>query len=143
MERLDSFEVDGDTMKALVLQGCSAHTRGPDKDLTTLAELRALQIHSDKTGHAERLGIARKQPMLASRVAELSTWPESKLFSAREGTALSWIEAGADVDMPDPVCEDAARHFRDDESTPLTVAIVSASAWTRTANAFRLDRQPI
>lgn len=143
MRRLDPFEVGGDAMKALVLPGCSARARDPDQDLMTLIKLRGLQIHTDNTGHAECLRVAREQPSLAPRLTELCAWQDSKLFSPRERAALAWIEAVADVDVPDAIYEDAAQYFCDDELMALTIAIVSASAWTRIANAFRLDRCPI
>lgn len=143
MRRLDPFEVGGDAMKALVLLGCSARARDPDRDLMTLVKLRGLQIHADNTGYAECLRVAKEQPLLAPRLAELSMWQDSKLFSARERAALAWIEAVTDVDVPDAVYEDAAEYFRDDELMALTVAIVSASAWTRIASAFRLDQCPV
>jgi alkylhydroperoxidase family enzyme len=143
MDRLDPFETGAEAMKALVMFGSSAHARGLEPELVTLAKTRALQLSGGKYGEAQCRRMALVQPELAPKIAVMADGYTSRLFSPRERAALLWTESVAFAtvdDITDAVYAEAARYFPADELWALTVAIVSMTIWARIARTFRMTQ---
>ena len=86
---------------------------------------------------------ARKLGETEDRMHLLAAWPESPLYSERERAALAWAEAVTLIQghVPDPVYEEARRHFSEPELLDLTCAVVAINGWNRVAIPFRIMPQ--
>jgi AhpD family alkylhydroperoxidase len=114
---------------------------GLERKLVWLIQLRASQIN----GCAYCIDMHWKDLRAAGegeqRLYSLDAWRESPYYSDRERAALAWTEAVtfvAEDHVPDPVYEDARRHFTDKELADLTLAIATINAWNRLSIAGRL-----
>ncbi len=75
------------------------------------------------------------------RLYGLDAWRESPYYTEQERAALAWAEAVTvitDGHVPDPVFEQARRHFGEPELANLTLAIVAINGWNRLSIAFRV-----
>ncbi len=75
------------------------------------------------------------------RLYALDAWRESPYYSHRERAALAWTEAVtliADDHAPDPIYDEARRHFSAKELSDLTLAVAAINAWNRLSIAARL-----
>jgi alkylhydroperoxidase family enzyme len=76
------------------------------------------------------------------RIACLSAWEETELFSPRERAALAWTEAVtlvSETHVPDETYQEVRGHFSEKELSDLTLAIAGINVWNRLAIAFRQD----
>jgi alkylhydroperoxidase family enzyme len=74
------------------------------------------------------------------RMYSLDAWRETPYYTEREQAALAWAEAVthvADTHVPDPVFEQARRHFDEQQLADLTLATVAINGWNRLKVAFR------
>src|SRR5919202_1441750 len=79
---------------------------------------------------------------LEPRLLAVPVWRETPFFTPRERAALAWTEAVTELGrsgVPDPVFEEARRHFTDAELVSLTMAIIAINGWNRLAVSFRSE----
>jgi len=132
--RLNPFTIVPDGVAALV--GVENYLRacGLDHKLMTLVKMRASQINGCAYClhmHSEE---ARKLGESEMRLHLLDAWHESNLYSAPERAALAWAESLTNIAAtraPDPVYDEARRHFSEKELADLSIAIAMINAWNR------------
>jgi AhpD family alkylhydroperoxidase len=132
----------GDAEKGLVMIGRAARAEGLDPALLELVDLRASQLNGCAYCVQTRTNKARKPGIEWARSAQLATWPESPLFSDREGTALALTEALTRIDpahgVPDALHDRAAQEFGPQALAALTGKILGIDAWNRLMIAYRI-----
>ena len=92
----------------------------------------ALLLEAQKRGH----GLSYYTP---DRLALLSGWRETDLFTPREQAALAWTEAVTNLDtghIGDDLYAATAAEFPGRELAELTLAIIAINAWNRIAVPF-------
>jgi AhpD family alkylhydroperoxidase len=78
----------------------------------------------------------RKKNETEDRIAGVTKWRSSDLYTQRERAALAWTEAVTNIQdghTPDEVYEEVRRHFSDVETVNLTLVITTINAWNRIA----------
>ena len=81
----------------------------------------------------------RKKNETEDRIAGVTRWRSSDLYTQRERAALAWTEAVTNIQdghAPDEVYEEVRRHFSDVETVNLTLVITTINAWNRIAIAL-------
>ena len=138
--RIDYSKVSFGAMNAMLgiekyLRGC-----GLDRKLLDLVYLRASQIN----GCAYCIDMHWKDLRAAGedeqRLYGLDAWRESPYYSDRERAALDWTESVTRLSedhVPNPVFEEARRHFDEKELADLTLGVVAINGWNRLNIAFR------
>ena len=84
---------------------------------------------------------ARAAGETEQRLYALSAWRETPFFTERERAALPWTEALTLVHQdhaPDEVYDLVRKHFTEEESANLALAIVAINGWNRLAIGFRM-----
>ncbi|HEY2530873.1 MAG TPA: carboxymuconolactone decarboxylase family protein [Xanthobacteraceae bacterium] len=138
--RVDPRKVCPEGMKAISSLHAYVHDCGLDHRLLELVKMRASQINGCAwcmDMHSKELRAAGEDEQ---RLYLLSAWRECPFYTDRERAALAWTEALTlltEGNVPDDVFERARAHFRDDELTKLTIAIVAINAANRINVAFR------
>ena len=72
----------------------------------------------------------------AERIAGLTEWRDSSLYTQRERAALAWAEAVTNIQeghAPDVVYDAMRAHFSEVEAVNLTLVITTINAWNRIA----------
>ena len=72
----------------------------------------------------------------AERIAGLTEWRDSSLYTQRERAALAWAEAVTNIQeghAPDVVYDAMREHFSEVEAVNLTLVITTINAWNRIA----------
>src|SRR5262245_7323409 len=73
----------------------------------------------------------------------LADWRATSLFSARERAALAYTDTMTrDIEVPDAVFAEVARHFEPRQIVELTVLIGTYNMNARVLQALRLDLEP-
>ncbi|MET0631684.1 MAG: carboxymuconolactone decarboxylase family protein [Xanthobacteraceae bacterium] len=73
----------------------------------------------------------------------LADWRATTMFSARERAALSYADTMTrDIEVPDAVFAEVARHFDPRQTVELTVLIGTYNMNARVLQALRLDLEP-
>jgi alkylhydroperoxidase family enzyme len=73
----------------------------------------------------------------------LADWRATTLFSARERAALAYTDTMTrDIEVPDAVFAEVARHFDPRQTVELTVLIGTYNMNARVLQALRLDLEP-
>jgi alkylhydroperoxidase family enzyme len=83
---------------------------------------------------------ARQAGESQQRLDCLPVWRETSLFDDRERAALDWAESVTLVSqtgVPNPVYEEARKHFSEKELVDLTLIVAVINAWNRIAISFR------
>lgn len=109
--------------------------------LRHLVDLRVSQINGCSfcinmhTGEALHGGDTRE------RLAALSGWSASPLFTPDEKAALAWAEGLTHIDAGrlDGLLEELRRHFSEQQISALTVAVATINAWNRIAISQHRD----
>jgi AhpD family alkylhydroperoxidase len=73
------------------------------------------------------------------RIAGLSVWRGSELYTQRERAALAWAEAVTNIQdghAPDAIYDAVRAHFNEVETVNLTLTIATINAWNRWAIAL-------
>jgi len=107
-----------------------------DPALRELVKIRASQINGCAYCIELHTRDARRAGESERRIYALSAWRESPLFSGRERAALALTDAItriAEAGLPEPVFEQAAEHFAEEELANLILAITAINAWNRIA----------
>lgn len=115
--------------------------RALEPALLELVRMRASQIN----GCAYCLDMHSKDARAAGeteqRLYGLSAWRETAYYTERERAALAWTEALTLVHQdhaPDDVYDRVRKHFTEEESVILTMAIVAINGWNRLSIGFRI-----
>ena len=140
MQRLKVEEAAPEVYKALMALEQAVQASGIDKKLIHLIKLRASQINGCAFCMAMHTREAIRDGDHPDRVALLSGWRETDLFTPKEQAALEWTEAVTALSnhhIGDDLYERTAAHFPGRELPDLTLAIVAINAWNRVAVPFR------
>src|SRR5215831_20202398 len=73
----------------------------------------------------------RKKNETEDRIAGVTRWRSSDLYTQRERAALAWTEAVTNIQeghAPDEVYEEVRKHFSDAETVNLTLVITTINA---------------
>ncbi|MBM3646152.1 MAG: carboxymuconolactone decarboxylase family protein [Alphaproteobacteria bacterium] len=125
---------------ALLAMGKSAEESGLDNAIVELVKLRVSQINNCAFCLQIHLTVARRLGVPPEKLDLVATWHEAGIFSAQECAALAWAESLtrlADRNVPDEAYDAVRRHFSEDETIALSVAIANINAWNRLGAAFR------
>jgi alkylhydroperoxidase family enzyme len=83
---------------------------------------------------------ARSEGETEQRLYALTSWRETRFFTARERAALAWTEALTLITeghVPDDIYELAKQSFSDEELVNLTLAVITINGWNRLAISLR------
>ncbi len=146
-ERLPYVKLSAEPARSLFSLGAYLARCGLEKGLQELVKIRASQINGCAYCIDMHTKDARAGGETEQRIYALNAWRETPFFTDRERAALAWAEAVTRVSegVPDPVFEEASRHFTEKELVDLTWAIAAINAWNRIAISFRAvpgDYQP-
>src|SRR4026209_2425229 len=140
--RVEYAQVAPDSTK--VLYGLENYVRqsGLEPGLLDLVKTRVSQINGCAYCLDMHSKDARARGETEQRLYLLNAWHEAPFYTDRERAALAWTEAltrVADDHVPDEVCEEARRHFKDQELVDLSLAVVAINGWNRLCVAFRTE----
>ena len=124
--RLDAARVAPELTKAAIALEGAIRNSGLELPLLHLVKMRASQINGCAFCLHMHSRDARAHGESEERLYLLNAWRESPLFTARERAALAWTEALtliAETHAPDEVYEEVRRHFSEEETAKLTLAI--------------------
>jgi AhpD family alkylhydroperoxidase len=138
--RIDYRRFSPEALQAMLalekhLAGC-----GLDHKFMHLLKLRASQMNGCAYCIDMHSIDARAAGETEQRLYALDAWRETPFFDDRERAALAWIEAVtlvAQSHVPDDVCDDARKHFSEQELIDLTYLAATINAWNRIAIATR------
>ena len=116
------------------------HESSLEPRLLELVKIRASQLN----GCAHCLDMhtkdARAMGESEQRIHLLVAWREAPFYSERERAALAWCESLTllpETGAPDDVYEELSKHFSEEESVALTLAVVAINGWNRLAVGMR------
>jgi AhpD family alkylhydroperoxidase len=110
-----------------------------ERTLLELVRLRASLLNGCEycvTLHTSEL---QKNNETAERIAQITDWRGSEIYTKRERAALAWTEAVTNIQdghAPDVVYDEVRAHFSDIETVNLTLAITTINAWNRISIAL-------
>lgn len=139
MERMKIEEAAPEVYKALLGLEQAVQNSGIDKMLLYLVKLRASQINSCAFCMAMHTRDAVRDGEHPDRLALLSGWRETDLFTPKEQAALAWTEAVTNLNtghIGDELYAATAAQFPGRELADLTLAIIAINAWNRVAVPF-------
>ncbi len=120
-----------------VLQSLGALTKqGLPEKLLELVHLRASQINGCSVCVDMHAKAARKDGEPDERVFAVSAWRDTPYFTDAERAALALTESLTRLSdqadpVPDPVWNDADKHFDEAELATLILAIATINVWNR------------
>ncbi|MFP5392233.1 MAG: carboxymuconolactone decarboxylase family protein [Gammaproteobacteria bacterium] len=120
--------------------GAAVEESGLDKQLIELVKIRISQINGCAFCVQYHLDIARGLDVPAAKLDQLTVWPDTPIYSARERAALAWGEAltkMAQQHVGDAIYTELGEHFTREEVANLTGAIGAINAWNRIAGGLR------
>jgi alkylhydroperoxidase family enzyme len=114
-----------------------------DGRLRELVILRVAQIYgADYIVRQHVPNLTQPEGITDAECAELADWRPSALFNERERAALAYAEVMTrEVEVPNAVYDDVARHFDERQTVELTVLIGAYNMNTRVLKALRIDPQ--
>jgi AhpD family alkylhydroperoxidase len=138
--RLDFYKASPDALKAMIGFEAAIGKLGLEPKLLDLVKLRASQINGCAYCIDLHSADLRKAGETERRLATLSVWHDTPLFTERERAALAWAEALTQVSLthaPDEAYEALAAEFSEAERVNLTMAINAINSWNRLSIGFR------
>lgn len=141
-QRINAYATGNKTVNTLHQLGQQVSVSGLDPVLLELLYYRASQINGCALClhvHSRNL---RARGETEQRIYTVNAWRDTPLYSAKERSALAWTEALTEVKgglVPDPLFEDARKHFSETELIDLTMAIVAVNGYNRINIAFGVD----
>jgi AhpD family alkylhydroperoxidase len=138
--RLDYSKAAPDAYRAVYALERFVQESGLPKRLIHLVKLRASQINGCSYCVDMHTKEARKDGLGEQRIALISAWHESPIYTAEERAVLGWTEALtnlAQTRAPDADFAPLREHFSDEQIVKLTVAISTINVWNRIAVGFR------
>ena len=139
MERMKVEEVAPEVYKALIGLEMAVQACGIDKRLLHLVKLRASQINGCAFCMAMHTKEAIRDGDHPDRVALLSGWRETDLFTPKEQAALEWTEAVTNLNtghIGDDLYKRSEAQFPGRELADLTLLVIAINAWNRIAVPF-------
>jgi AhpD family alkylhydroperoxidase len=130
-----------DAMKALHALSATTQQSLPQK-LLELVHLRASQINGCSACVDMHPKIARKAGETDERLFSVAAWRDTPYFTDGERAALALTEAMTRLSdradpVPDPIWNDAAKHYDEAELANLLLAIAAINVWNRLNVAVR------
>ena len=131
-----------DAMQALQAVGKSVHKSGLPDQLIELVNLRASQINGCSVCAEMHSRSLKKLGETDDRLFTVAAWRETPYFTDAERAALALTEAVTRLSdrgdaVPDPIWQEATRHFDELELGGLVLAIASINVWNRLNAATR------
>ncbi len=142
MEFTEFIKVAPDVRAALSALSKAVDDSGLEKQLVELIKIRASQINGCAFCVQFHLIAARKAGVAETKLDLVTVWREAGVFTAREMSALRWMEAVTNVTpsgVSDEDYEAARKEFDARELVFLTTAVASINAWNRIAMAFKFS----
>jgi len=113
---------------------------GLEPKLLELVKIRASQLN----GCAYCLDMHTKDAIAigedTQRLHLVAAWREAPYYTPQERAALAWCESLTllpETGAPDDVYEELSKHFSEEESVALTLAVVAINGWNRLAVGMR------
>jgi AhpD family alkylhydroperoxidase len=141
-ERINLASVNPGAIKALLGVEKYLFHCGLDRKLLDLIYLRVSQVNGCAYCIDMHWKDLRHMGESEQRLYGLDAWRESSLYSEPERAALAWAEAVTTLpnrEVPEPVFEEAHRHFNDEQLANLTLAIATINSWNRLNIAFKRE----
>ena len=104
-----------------------------DLHLAQLLRLRVAQMNECSYCLILHTQAAEDQGVHKAKVAHLSSWRESTMFSAPEQAALAYCEGLTSYDLPGfpPLHEALTKHFSETEIAEIAAIVINMNLWTR------------
>jgi len=130
-----------DAMKSLQALGASTQQGLPDR-LLELVHLRASQINGCSACVDMHPRLAKKAGETDERLFAVAAWRDTPYFTDPERAALALTEALTRLSdradpVPDPIWNEAAKHFDEPALALLVLAIANINVWNRLNIAVR------
>ena len=131
-----------DAMKALLALHASAEHGGVPAKTIGLVEVRASQINGCSVCLDMHTRSMKQAGETDERLLTVAAWRDAPYFSDAERAALALTEAVTRISdrpdpVPDPIWEEAARHYDERALGSLLIAIASINVWNRLNVATR------
>jgi len=142
MERLKVEQAAPEIYKALFALHQAAEKSGIEKGLMHLVKLRASQVNGCAYCMAMHTRDAIRDGEHPDRLALLSGWGETDLFTPREQAALMWTEAVTALNtghIDDELYAKVSAEFPGRALPDLTLVVIAINAWNRVAVPFRKE----
>jgi len=112
---------------------------GLEQTLLEFVKLRASLLNGCHFCIELHTGELKKIHETADRIAGLSGWRNTDIYTQRERAALAFAEAVTNIQegMPDAVFAAVREHFTEKEMVDLTWAIAQINAWNRMGITFQ------
>lgn len=140
--RIDYTRVAPGVVRAMYGLETYLHACGLESSLLELVKMRVSQMN----GCAYCLDMHSKDARAAGETEQrlylLNAWREAPFYTERERAALAWAESltrVAESQAPDEVYDEVRRHFSEEETVNLSLAIVAINGWNRLAIGFRSE----
>ena len=140
-QRIDYARVAPEALKAQYAMESYVRRSSIDHALLHLVKLRASYMNGCAYCVDMHTQDARAAGETEQRLYALSAWRETPFYTERERAALAWTEALTLVHQdhaPDDVYDQVRKHFTEEESVILTMAIVAINGWNRLSIGFRI-----
>ena len=115
---------------------------GLEEPLLHLIRVRASQINRCAFCIDMHWKDARAAGLTEERLYMLDAWREATVYSPRERAALAVADAVTNISvegLPDPVYEQARKHFEERELENLVLAVATINVWNRLCTSFRIE----
>jgi AhpD family alkylhydroperoxidase len=131
-----------EAMKALQALGAAAEKGGVPAGTIGLIQLRASQINGCSVCVDMHCRILKKAGETDERLFAVAAWRDAPYFTDAERAALALTEAVTRLSdrpdpVPDPVWNEAARHYDEPALAALNLAIAAINVWNRLNVATR------
>lgn len=131
-----------EAMKTLLALGAIAHKAGLPKTTLFMVYLRASQINGCSLCVAMHSREMKQAGETDDRIYSVAAWREAPWFTDAERAALALTEtttrlADKEDAVPDPIWDEARKHYDDEKLSGLILAIASINVWNRLNAATR------
>ncbi|MDB5486742.1 MAG: 4-carboxymuconolactone decarboxylase domain/alkylhydroperoxidase AhpD family core domain protein [Reyranella sp.] len=131
-----------EAMKTLLALGAISHKTGLPKTTLLMVYLRASQINGCSLCVAMHSREMKQAGETDDRIYSVAAWREAPWFSDAERAALALTEtttrlADKEDAVPDPIWDEARKHYDDEKLSGLILAIASINVWNRLNAATR------
>ena len=132
MEKRTNLLVKGaEALKPLFAAGHYVKNSRIEKTIQELVKIRVSQINGCAYCLDMHWKDARAMGETEQRLYGLSAWQESPYYSERERAALRWAEAVTACKVPNPVYDEVASNFTEEELVDLTMVVANINTWNR------------
>jgi AhpD family alkylhydroperoxidase len=142
MEFAEFNKVAPEARAALSALSKAVDDSGLEKPMVELIKIRASQINGCAFCVQFHLIAARKAEVPQTKLDLVAVWRDAGVFTARERSALEWMEVLTHVTptgVTDEAYESVSKEFSERELVFLTAAVASINAWNRIAMAFKFS----